>query len=464
MPALSPGPAAYPSSGTYPSVTTTTPITTGTSVLTGLYVLTGQGDAPLWRVQVAFNDVSEAAVWTDITEYVRSIDFQTGRNFELDQFQAGTASIVLSTNDGRFSPENGASPYAGSLVPLRRVRVLAEWDGGAYSLWAGFVEAWEPSQNEGGKDLVTVMRAADAFKMLRYAVVNGAYAAAYSGLRIASVLNGLPGVSVVLTSDGTIVTQAETYTNQNALSAAQDAAATEAGFLYCDALGNVRFDDRQYRVRNETTNRIIFGDASGEKPYTDAEYSYSDEALYTEVRITAQGGTEQVASDTAGQARYGRRTYAETINAQVSLSNATPNDAWARGLADYFLSRYQTPTIRLDELTCSPASDPTMWGAVLGAPLGGRLLVRQRPAWAQAGASAYLTSTSKMTGTDVLTGTAGMLERAVFIESIKMSIRPSVSRWTVTYGLSNADNLSYWILGSSLYSILGRTTRLAVAS
>ena len=156
--------------------------------------------------------------------------------------------------------------------------------------------------------------------------------------------------------------------------------------------------------------------------------------------------------------------YAQTYKTQVSLVDTSPNDAWSRGLADLLLSKYGQPGIRLEELAVMPTSYPSMWDAVLSAPLGGRLLVRERPSYLVADGVQNLTSPTLQTTPTKTTGTGGMVERAVFIESIQMSFKPSISVWSVKYGLSDADRLSYWVLGSPLYSVLGRTTRLAVTS
>lgn len=441
-------------------------VPTNASLTTTTSRETGQGADPIARVQVSFDaDLTQPPVWTDITPYVRGVDYQSGRQFELDQFEAGTMTVTLSTNDGRFSPENTTSPYAEFLTPLRRCRLVAEWDGTVYPLWAGFVETWEPSANAGGKDLVTTMRAADAFKAARYFDVNQTFAAQVAGDRIIGLLGGVTAYDVVTTGTGDAVSTAVTLTNTDPVGAAQTAAAGEQGFLYCDRDGSIRFDPRNYRSTYETDTRIVFGDGTGEAPYTDAVYSYNDERLYTEVRVTP--GTDaavQVApsGDTPEITEYGRRTLAMTLPVQVSVEDDTPDTEWAASLANFLLNRYNSPGIRLDELVVAPASDASMWSDVLAAPLGGRLLVRQRPAYLAASGVANLTSPTKVTGASVTTGTGGTLERAVFIERVQMTIRPSASEWVVKYGLSDAGTLSYWVLGSPSLGVLGSTTRLGL--
>lgn len=61
--------------------------------------------------------------WVDISEYVTAASTQRGRQFELDQIQAGTAAITLDNSDRRFDPNHATGPYYGQLVPLRRIRL-----------------------------------------------------------------------------------------------------------------------------------------------------------------------------------------------------------------------------------------------------------------------------------------------------------------------------------------------------
>ncbi|MEW2518125.1 hypothetical protein [Actinacidiphila alni] len=50
-----------------------------------------------------------------------------GRQAELDQVQAGTASVVLSNPDGAIDPANPTGPYAGRILPFQPFRQRAQW-------------------------------------------------------------------------------------------------------------------------------------------------------------------------------------------------------------------------------------------------------------------------------------------------------------------------------------------------
>lgn len=440
-----------------------TAVPTSASLTTTTTRQTGQGDRPLPRLQVSFTTgISEPPVWVDITGYARSIDYQRGRQFELDQFQAGTLTAVLSTNDGLFSPENPIGQYYGKLTPMRRVRLVAEWDGTIYPRWAGFAESWEPSANASGKDLTTTLRATDAFKATRYVDVTGTYDAALSGNRINSLLSGIPGIEVILTSSGTVANQQVTLSNADPLGAAQTAAAAEQGFLYCDEDGRVRFDDRNYRLVNEITPRVVFGDVPGEAPYLDPTFTYTDEQLYTEVRVEPVDGAEQTASDATATASYGRRSLALTLPIQNSVIDPTPDTEFSASLAQYLLSKYKSPTIRLTDMLVHPDASPSLWSVLLDAPLGGRFVVRQRPAYLIASGLDSQTSPTKVTGTAVLTAPGSIIQRTVYVERIQETIRPGAGKWEFRYGFSDAESTTFWILGDTEFSVLGTSTILGL--
>lgn len=110
-----------------------------------------------------------AGQWIDISPYLRSFSTKRGRNRDLDQIEAGTATIVLRNDDRRFDPENTSSPYYPNVLPMRHIRLRAVYSSVTYDLWRGFVDGWpqswpgRPIPNQGPAE-VTVT-ATDAFKI-----------------------------------------------------------------------------------------------------------------------------------------------------------------------------------------------------------------------------------------------------------------------------------------------------------
>jgi hypothetical protein len=119
---------------------------------------------------VPFGGLLANITWTDVTAYVRGLSFQRGRSNELDQFQTGSASVVLSNADRRFDPLYASSPYAGALTPLRPIRIKLEHvDGSSITqttpIFFGYIDGWPQTYETYGDATVTI-NASDMFKVL----------------------------------------------------------------------------------------------------------------------------------------------------------------------------------------------------------------------------------------------------------------------------------------------------------
>lgn len=460
---------------------------TGTGVTTKTTRVTSQGYDVVLGVEVAFdsdntrsvqvNDGTRISVmppnWYSITEYVRNVQIQRGRQAELDQFQAGSVTITLDDRAGTFHPANpapslpsrgwpttpagGAWPLNlnGTVTPMRRVRVYADWNGARYVLFQGYAESWTPAYAYGGKDETVTLRAVDAFKALRYAQVGApgtgqvTMTSQYPGNRILALLSYVSGIASRIENAGDEVLRQITYAGQDLISAIQEAAQAGLGLLYCDTDGAVRYDNRTYRLLNENTARAVFGEnlTGGEIPYQDIVLSYDDTLVYTETRVTATGGVgtaaPQVSTDDTAVKKYGRRVYALDLPLQKDIGGSAPatdpNTELASAYAQFLLSRYKEPGIRVQSLTIEPAANPTVaWPAALGLPLGGLIEVKRRNVW------------------DVSNPT----DKFVYVENITHDITPD--RWQTRFELSPADVQTYWVLGVTNYSELGTTTRLGL--
>lgn len=126
---------------------------------------------------VPFGGLLADIVWTDVTAYVRGLSFQRGRSTELEQFQTGSASVVLSNADRRFDPLYASSPYAGALTPLRPIRITLEHIDGASAtqttpVFFGYIDGWPQTYETYGDATVTV-NASDMFKVLNSLTLPG---------------------------------------------------------------------------------------------------------------------------------------------------------------------------------------------------------------------------------------------------------------------------------------------------
>jgi hypothetical protein len=104
-------------------------------------------------------------VWTDVSEYVRSIQTNRGRSSELDEFTTGTSNVVLSNGNRYFDPENEDGPYYGKLTPGRPIRITATYLFITKTLFFGFVDEWQQDYTY-TFDSTANVSASDAFKVL----------------------------------------------------------------------------------------------------------------------------------------------------------------------------------------------------------------------------------------------------------------------------------------------------------
>lgn len=125
---------------------------------------------PAIKVSVAFTlgALDGGVTFTDITDYVSSVTFGRGRANEFSDTEAGTATIVLDNSDGRFTPRNGASPYFPGVVPGKRIKIEADFGGGAgYEVLGRYFAADWVVNFPDGNDLSTVtLTANDGFSIL----------------------------------------------------------------------------------------------------------------------------------------------------------------------------------------------------------------------------------------------------------------------------------------------------------
>lgn len=94
------------------------------------------GLLPSWpqvRFQVAFNTGGPApastAAWVDLSSRMRGswTATQSGRQYELDAVQSGTAKATLDNLDGAFDTTNTNSPYSPYVLPFKLARFQALW-------------------------------------------------------------------------------------------------------------------------------------------------------------------------------------------------------------------------------------------------------------------------------------------------------------------------------------------------
>jgi hypothetical protein len=399
-------------------------------------------------IEVSFdyqNDpTSVTQTWTDITPYLVSYSRQPVRTNEFDQPGPAGATITLRNDDARFIPDNATGPYFGGLKKFRRCRVRAQWLGVTYNRYWGYINDWPQSWAQAGKDQTVTLQLTDALTPMQiYDLQGQSFLAKLSGAAIGDVLTaaGFPnaggGAPVLDTGNSTIVASGVLATGSYAAQRLKDIAATENGVVYADGAGIVNFHDRHRRlVGGSSVNpQGTIGDAFTEIPYADdPQPQYGD--VWPIVNVTPSGGAIQTVTVPAGTASY----FNTTLNYPPSGTYLATSAVEALSAAQYVANRYSNPVTRIPDVTLIGAANPALWPTILALDTSSKVIFKRRflSHGVQAGTIA-LTEFCEGYGDDVHVG----------------------KDWRVHVPLSPADIQSYWVLGDSVYGLLGQTTKLA---
>ena len=119
-------------------------------------------------VEVAFTTdaLSASPAFVDIGGDCRTWDTTRGRNGELERFQPGRATAVLSNRERQYDSQNAAGPWFGNLKPNRRMRIRETLNGVTYTQFDGYVDRWLLDYPDTGKDATATVVATDGMKFL----------------------------------------------------------------------------------------------------------------------------------------------------------------------------------------------------------------------------------------------------------------------------------------------------------
>jgi hypothetical protein len=128
---------------------------------------------PVAGVYIAFTDGPYVAspAWTEVTTYVRGLSIHRGRSSEFDQFDTGTAQLVLDNRDRRFDPFYTSGPYYTKLTPRRQIRVVGQIGGSTYEVFRGYIAGWPVEWTDAGYDSTVTIQAFDALGLMANEVV-----------------------------------------------------------------------------------------------------------------------------------------------------------------------------------------------------------------------------------------------------------------------------------------------------
>lgn len=294
----------------------------------------------------------------DVSSYVRSVSTRRGKSTIQGKFTAGQMTVIFDNRDRAFDPNYAASPYYGSIVPRRKLifQIGADPDNTGEPFWGdvfhGFIDDWSFDYDVSGDSTATAS-CSDAFGILaNQNVTLTTPIAELTENRIGRVLSS---TSVAWPIDkygygfSTFTMGTASYSG-NALDYLQTVAESEAGYFFANNAGALTYYGWNYFSYG--LFKYPFSDNPGSTaiPFTNIEVSYGTDELYNLVTVQSYAGTV-TAQDVASQQAY--------RIAEGTFDVATAGTAQMTTLANYYISNYGTPRLRVSSITCS-LDDPVI--------------------------------------------------------------------------------------------------------
>jgi len=239
----------------------------------------------------------------DVSDIAIQVSIRRGRNRILNKFEAGTAVVVLADDNGDFSPANISSPYYGKLLPLRKIRIYADYDDGGgtdrYYLYSGYITSYISTYGLGVDETSKItLQCVDGFRLLNgigISTVAGAGSPQLSGDRINTLLDVVNFPTSQRDVDsGNSTLQADPGTSdRDLLGAIQLVESSEFGGFFLSAEGNATFLSRDTISKKADETPIVFADDGTGITYQQIEFANDDTLLVNDVTVTRLNGTSQ---------------------------------------------------------------------------------------------------------------------------------------------------------------------------
>jgi hypothetical protein len=357
----------------------------------------------------------------DLTSIVESVNITRGRSRQLDQFNAGTATIAFDNSSQILNPSNTSSPYYPFVLPRCPVQVLAN----GVPIYTGLVTDWNLDYDISNEDMMYAS-CSDQFTVLANQALNAVTPSAQaSGARINTVLSyseiNYQGARAIDTGSSTLGAYAISQ-DTNCLNYLQQINTSEQGYLFMSANGTLTFKGRS-SVLNPVAGATFNTDGTG-LPYQTLINQYGDELLYNYIITQSPAGAVQTTSNATSIALYQAQQYALT-----DLLNSTTTEV--AGLGNYLLGKYQNPVLRFTGLSTQMAAlSSANQNIVLGLDLTSICTVVK----------------------NFVTGTPATETQTLIVSGVSHNITPGSH--IVSYTFESTDGNQYLTLNDSIFGTL----------
>ena len=319
-------------------------------VLVGFQTTTGFGN-PFQLNNATFGLLNTGTLgglaFADLTDICENINITRGRSRQLDQFNAGTATLTFDNASRILDPLNTTSIYYPFVLP--RCPVIINANG--VPIYTGLITDWNLDYDISN---VYTMYATcvDQFTVLANQQLNAhTTTAELSSTRVSTVLaypeilyQGATSIGTGSSTLGGTAASADFSIAQDTtlLNYLQLITTSEQGYLYMSANGTLTFKGRS-SVLNPVAS-ATFNTTGTAIPYQTLINQFGDELLYNFIVTQSPAGAVQSTSNSASIAQYQAQQYSI-----LDLLNSTTAEVAALG--NYLLGKYQNPVLRFTGLS-----------------------------------------------------------------------------------------------------------------
>jgi hypothetical protein len=290
--------------------------------------------------------------YADLTSLVESVNITRGRSRQLDQFNAGTATVSFNNSSRILDPLNTSSIYYPYVLPRCPIQILAN----GIPIYTGLITDWNLDYDIASNGDRMYAACSDAFTVLaNTTLVAHTVTQQLSSARINTVLDytevAYQGARNIGTGSSTLGASASSSgfniaDGTNLLTYLQLVNTSEQGYLFVAADGTLTFKGRS-SVLNPVSGATF--SYTGSIPYQTILSQYGDELLYNYIVTQSPAGVQQIASSSTSIAQY----QSQSLNL-TNLLNSTV--AEVAGLGNYLLGKYKNPVLRFTNVSTQMAA------------------------------------------------------------------------------------------------------------
>lgn len=290
--------------------------------------------------------------FADLTSLVESVNITRGRSRQLDQFNAGTATVSFNNSTRILDPLNTASIYYPYVLPRCPIQILAN----GIPIYTGLITDWNLDYDIASNGDKMYAACSDAFTVLaNTTLVAHTVTEQLTNARINTVLDftevSYQGARNIGTGSSTLGASATSSgfniaDGTNLLTYLQLVNTSEQGYLFVAADGTLTFKGRS-SVLNPVSGATF--SYTGSISYQTILSQYGDELLYNLIVTQSPAGVQQTTSDATSISQY----QSQSLNI-INLLNSTV--AEVAGLGNYLLGKYKNPVLRFTNVSTQMAA------------------------------------------------------------------------------------------------------------